>query len=266
MKTSRLPALCLATLCAAAAASAQDIKFTVPGDRPAQAPAAAAAPAAFSDAQLVEEAGWAVAKQSGVSDLGFSQSELDSFMKGFASAVGGQKSPYELKDIIPQMNAFMQRKQAAYLQRVREQSVAASRALFAKVRQDKDVVTLPSGLSYKIVAAGYGEYPKANEVVRVNYTGVLTDGTVFDTSVKAGHPVDFALDRVIPGWTEGIQKINKGGRIRLFVPADLAYGDNGYAGIPPGAALIFDIELVDIKPAGSLPPPQAQAPDGGGQP
>jgi FKBP-type peptidyl-prolyl cis-trans isomerase len=259
MKTLRLPALGMAALLAAAAASAQEIKFSVPSDR---APAAqAAAPAGtFSNLQIAEEAGWVMAKQTGVAELGFNQAEIDAFMKGFAGAIGGGKPPYDFKTIMPQLDSFMQRKQASYLQQLREQNIASSNALFAKVRQDKDVITLPSGLSYKIIATGYGEYPKPNDVVRVNYTGVFTDGTVFDTSVKQGHPVDMALDKMIPGWIEGLQKINKGGRIRLFIPSSLAYGDNGFRGIPPAAALIFDLELVDIKPPGS----PTSAPEGAG--
>jgi FKBP-type peptidyl-prolyl cis-trans isomerase len=75
----------------------------------------------------------------------------------------------------------------------------------------------------------------------------LVDGTVFDSSVQRGQPIEAPLNRVIPGWTEGLQKIKQGGKIRLYIPSQLAYGDNGRPGIPPGATLIFDIELLDVK-------------------
>jgi FKBP-type peptidyl-prolyl cis-trans isomerase len=96
--------------------------------------------------------------------------------------------------------------------------------------------------------------------VRVHYTGKLIDGTEFDSSVKRGEPAEFPLDQVIPGWTEGIQKMNKGGKIKLYVPPHLAYGDDGRPGIPPGATLVFDVELLDIKPAAAPAPAPAPAP------
>jgi FKBP-type peptidyl-prolyl cis-trans isomerase len=101
--------------------------------------------------------------------------------------------------------------------------------------------------------------------VTVNYTGTLIDGTVFDTSLKPAQPggqatpAQFQLDGVIPGWTEGIQKIAKGGKIKLYIPAQLAYGDDGRSGIPPGSTLIFDVDLLDIKAGGAPAGPAAPA-------
>jgi len=276
MKITHSLTLCLLSLGVAVAARAQDIKFSVPGDQApagaanppssdagapasdATAPGAmAAAPAmdSFTNDQLCEEVGWAMAKQSGVTELGFSPAEVDAFMRGFSAGVSGRPSPYSLKSIIPQMNSFMGRKQSTYLQQLKQQNAMASAAFFAKIKQEEGVVGLPSGLYYKIVALGDGPYPKPNEVVKVNYVGALVDGSIFDDSAKHGGTVEFQLDQVIPGWTEGIQKINKGGKIRLYIPANLAYGDDGRPGIPPGSALIFNVELIDIKPPGSAPAP-----------
>jgi FKBP-type peptidyl-prolyl cis-trans isomerase len=273
MKITPLLTLGLLSLGVAVATRAQDIKFSVPGDAaPAGGATPPAAPAAlpqppppmdsFTNEQLCEEVGWAMAKQSGVTELGFSPTEVDAFMKGFAGAVAGQPSPYSLKSIIPQMNAFMGKKQATYLSQLKQQNAMAAQNFFNKVKQEQGVVVLPSGLCYKIVALGDGPYPKANEVVKVNYVGALVDGSIFDDSEKHGGPVEFQLDQVIPGWTEGIQKINKGGKIRLYIPANLAYGDDGRPGIPPGAALTFNVELLDIKPTGTAPAPGG-APGGG---
>ena len=90
--------------------------------------------------------------------------------------------------------------------------------------------------------------------MKVHYTGTLVDGKVFDSSVQRGEPAEFPLSGVIPGWTEGIQKINKGGKIKLYVPPQLGYGDEGNQGIPPSATLIFDVELLEIKaPAPAAP-------------
>ena len=91
----------------------------------------------------------------------------------------------------------------------------------------------------------------------MNYTGKLIDGTVFDSSERQGKPFEFPLNKVIAGWTEGLQKISKGGKIKLYVPPQLAYGDEGRPGIPPGATLIFDIELIDITPGAAADAPAA---------
>lgn len=121
------------------------------------------------------------------------------------------------------------------------------RADFAK---QEGVKTTASGLLYKIEQAGEGASPKADDVVKVHYTGKLVDGTVFDSSVERGQPAEFKLNQVVPGWTEGLQLLKKGGKIQLVLPPELAYGEQGAGGsIPPNSTLIFDVELLDINPA-----------------
>ena len=119
-----------------------------------------------------------------------------------------------------------------------------------------------SGLQYKIIEEGSGESPKATDNVLVKYTGKLIDGTVFDsTDKRGGQPAKFGVTRVIPGWSEGLQLMKKGAKWELYIPSDLAYGENPNprSGIPPNAALIFDVELVDIV-AAPTPPPIPQQP------
>jgi FKBP-type peptidyl-prolyl cis-trans isomerase len=131
-----------------------------------------------------------------------------------------------------------------------KQSASASEKFTAYKTPQPGVTTLPSGLLYEILKPGSGPMPKATDTVRVNYTGLLLDGTVFDATLKHPpfDPAEFPLDQVIAGWTEGIQKINKGGVIRLIIPAKLAYGDKSPPGIPPGSMLVFEVELLDINP------------------
>ena len=120
------------------------------------------------------------------------------------------------------------------------------RADFAK---GKDVKTTKSGLLYKIENAGKGEAIKATDTVKVHYTGKLTNGKVFDSSVERGQPVEFQLNQVIPGWTEGLQLVKKGGKIQLVIPPALGYGKQGAgASIPPNSTLIFDVEVLDVNP------------------
>jgi FKBP-type peptidyl-prolyl cis-trans isomerase FkpA len=105
-----------------------------------------------------------------------------------------------------------------------------------------------SGLIFRELAGGSGLSPKATDKVRVNYKGNLTDGTEFDSSYKRNMPAEFPLNGVIPCWTEGVQKMKVGGKAKLVCPSDIAYGDAGRPSIPPGATLVFEIELLAINP------------------
>ncbi|MDU6925863.1 FKBP-type peptidyl-prolyl cis-trans isomerase [Franconibacter helveticus 513] len=122
----------------------------------------------------------------------------------------------------------------------------AFRDAFAK---EKDVKTSSTGLMYKVEKAGSGDVPKDSDTVVVNYKGTLIDGKEFDNSYTRGEPLSFRLDGVIPGWTEGLKYIKKGGKIKLVIPPELAYGKTGVPGIPANSTLVFDVELLDIKPA-----------------
>ncbi len=120
------------------------------------------------------------------------------------------------------------------------------RAEFAK---GKDVKTTQSGLMYKIESAGKGDTIKSTDTVKVHYTGKLPNGKVFDSSVERGQPVEFQLDQVIKGWTEGLQLVKKGGKIQLVIAPELGYGEQGAgASIPPNSTLIFDVEVLDVNP------------------
>jgi FKBP-type peptidyl-prolyl cis-trans isomerase len=261
MKLKSIVTICLLPL-GLAAVRAQEVKLNIPGQTPAPAaaaPAAAPAAPAFTDAQLVEEFGWFMGKRVGLAELEFSPAEIAAFVKGISSAASGKDTPYVLDQIGPKMDEFMQKKQAAYLGKVKQQSMAANAAFFTKLKENKNVVELPDGLRYEILKAGEGPNPKSTDTVKVHYHGTLVDGTVFDSSVQRNEPAEFPLDGVIPGWTEGLQKINKGGKIKLYVPPQLGYGDDGKGGIPPGATLIFEVELLEIKPAAAAPAPAAPA-------
>ena len=131
------------------------------------------------------------------------------------------------------------------------------RDAFAK---EKGVKKSATGLLYKVEKAGSGDAPKDSDTVVVNYKGTLIDGKEFDNSYTRGEPLSFRLDGVIPGWTEGLKNIKKGGKIKLVIPPALAYGKNGVPGIPANSTLVFDVELLDIKPATAANADAAQAP------
>lgn len=114
------------------------------------------------------------------------------------------------------------------------------------------VVTLPDGLQYIVLTTGTGPVPAATDTVSVNYRGTLTDGTEFDS---CGQPASFPVGGVIHGWTEALEKMNVGSKWKLFIPAELAYGEQGRPGIPPNAVLIFEVELLSVQAAPPPPPP-----------
>jgi FKBP-type peptidyl-prolyl cis-trans isomerase len=244
------PKVLILSLIAVSTAAAQDAKAPDPGQGGATPPAAAQAPA-YTEAQLLEEFGWYVGKKTGLAEWGFSQAEADAIAKGVLSALNGKDSPYLLQKVGPAMDEFIQKRQAALLQTMRMKNLSEATAFFTKLKANKNVVELPDGLRYEIIKPGEGSPPKPTDTVKVNYTGTLLNGSIFDSSVQRGQPMEIGLDKVIAGWTEGLQKTSKGGKIKLYVPPQLGYGDDGRPGIPPGSVLIFDIELLDVTPAGS---------------
>ncbi len=135
----------------------------------------------------------------------------------------------------------------------------AAAKFLAENGKKPDVVTTASGLQYKVVTAGSGEAPKATDEVTVNYRGTLLDGTEFDSSYTRGQPASFAVNKVIPGWTEALQLMQPGAKYQLFVPPQLAYDLRARPGIPPGSMLIFDVELLGIKAPQSSATPASPA-------
>jgi FKBP-type peptidyl-prolyl cis-trans isomerase len=253
------PIFLLGLCCSAAALQAADLKLDLPGtaSQPAAQPATPAAPQ-FTEQQLLEMYGWILGKRAGLAELGFTPEQTGVIIHGIQLAASGGEAPYDIKAIGPALSQYMQAKDQAYNDKVKQANANESAAFFAKLKENKNVVVLPDGLCYEIKKPGTGDYPKPTQVVKVNYTGMFLNGTIFDST--AHHtppgPAEFELDQVIPGWTEGIQKINAGGQIRLYIPGNLAYGESPPQGMAPNATLIFDVELLSFKDA--APPAPAQ--------
>lgn len=291
MKPTSLLTACVLTLATVAGATAQEVKFAIPNAPSNSTPPPASASdkaaeqgvkaqpqvnattttPAFTDVQLSEEFGWFVGKRLGLSDLEFTPAEAEALANGIKAAALDKEAPHDLEKAGPLMDKLMQQKQANYMSKLKTQSVNEAAAFFKKLDENKNVVTLPDGLRYEIVQQGTGAFPKATDTVKVHYTGKLINGQVFDSSLTPRQPgaevqpAEFELDKVITGWTEGLQKINKGGKIRLYVPPQLAYGDEGRPGIPPGSTLIFDVELLDITPTPAAPETPAITPPASGK-
>ncbi len=129
-----------------------------------------------------------------------------------------------------------------------ENKAAGQTFLMQNAKNNKKVVTTPSGLQYEILVEGKGASPKATDKVTVHYKGTTIDGKEFDSSYSHGAPVTFPLDRVIKGWTEGVQLMKEGAKYRFFIPSELAYGEQGAGrAIAPNSALIFEVELIKVN-------------------
>lgn len=137
----------------------------------------------------------------------------------------------------------------AKMEKDAKENASKGEAYAADFAKQKGVKKTSSGLLYQIEKQGSGAVPKESDTVVVNYKGTLVNGTEFDNSYTRGEPLTFRLDGVIPGWTEGLKHVRKGGKIKLVIPPQLAYGKNGVPGIEPNSTLLFDVELIDIKPA-----------------
>jgi len=239
---------------------AQEVKLNIPASEAAQANAAAPAQTApapasaptetFSNEVLAESFGWFMMARLGVAELQFTPAELAAFTRGVSLAAAGQDMAHDLGAVGQQMDEFIAVRQNAAMERAKQRNIAASSEFFAALKARPGVVQTASGLCYEIVEQGAGPNPKESDKVKINYTGMLLNGQVFDSSEQHGEPLTIGVNEAIPGWAEGIQKINAGGKIRLFIPAELAYGDASMGGIPPASALIFEIELLEIT-AGS---------------
>ena len=173
------------------------------------------------------------------------------FAKGMADGMSGGKllmSEDEMKQVLSDFEKEMMNKRASEFNEKAEENKVQGEAFLKENKAKEGVVSLPSGLQYKIVKAGTGVKPTKEDMVTVEYTGRLLNGEVFDSTEKAGKPVSFKLTQVIPGWTEALQLMPAGSTWEVYIPAKLAYGSRNVGGsIGPNETLIFNVHLIDVK-------------------
>lgn len=170
------------------------------------------------------------------------EAELVQVQAGLAAVAKGDKPAVALEEYGPKIGEFAKARHDALAETTKAES---TKFLAEQSKADGATVTA-SGIVINEITAGTGESPTATSKVKVHYHGTLPNGDVFDSSVDRGEPAEFGLDQVIPCWTEAVQTMKVGGKIRAVCPANLAYGDQGAGEIPGGAALVFEIELLDI--------------------
>ena len=180
-----------------------------------------------------------------LAQMGASELNIDDFAQAIKDVIAGNELKVKHQDAQKIVQEFF----AAQEQKINQQRQEAGKAhkeagekYLAENAKKDGVITLPSGLQYQVL-----KKPSAKDSVKCHYEGFLIDGTVFDSSVQRGEPAVFGLQQVIAGWTEGLQLMQEGAKYRFFIPYRLAYGEGGAgASIPPFAALIFDVELIEV--------------------
>ncbi|HEV2692523.1 MAG TPA: FKBP-type peptidyl-prolyl cis-trans isomerase [Verrucomicrobiae bacterium] len=189
--------------------------------------------------------------------------DVDTYAKGIKDGKGGGTTLMTADEAQATIAKFKQEFTAKQQKLQAEKGVknkADGDAFLAANKNNPGVTTLDDGLQYLVITNGTGTMPAASDTVTVNYRGTLIDGTEFDSSYKRGQPASFPVGGVIHGWTEALQKMKVGSKWKLFIPANLAYGEAGRPGIPPNSTLIFEVELLDIKASTPPPPQQPVAP------
>ncbi|WBA17674.1 FKBP-type peptidyl-prolyl cis-trans isomerase [Salinivibrio kushneri] len=205
----------------------------------------------MSDVQLEtveQKASYGIGLQMGqqLAGSGLEGLHVDAIAKGISTALAGQMPEIEIDDINNALRELHTKAEEVRQEAAKAQA-AEGDAFLADNAKREEVTVTESGLQYEVLVKGDGEIPTSDKQVRVHYHGQLVDGSVFDSSVTRGEPVEFPVTGVIKGWVEALQMMPVGSKWKLYVPQDLAYGERGAgAAIPPFAALVFEVELLDI--------------------
>lgn len=179
--------------------------------------------------------------QGGNQDIDF-----DHLERGLEDALAGLSATLSKEEQDAVVAAIQSRQQEAREMAQRE-GLEQARKYLADNAGNEGVIVTASGLQYEVLVAGTGKTPAAADTVKVHYEGALTNGHIFDSSIKRGEPVEFQLNQVIAGWTEGLQLMQEGAKFKFTIPAELGYGPGGTRGIPPNSVLIFEVELLEVK-------------------
>ena len=220
------------------------LTFSACGKSPAPTPAGDAAGIKTMDQKVSYGIGYNVGKN--LSRENVLQVDKAALVAGMEDAMAGAKTRIPEAELQAAFTA-MQQKAATALTAEADKQLTAGKEYLAKNQAKSGVKVTASGLQYEVLKQGSGPKPKATSTVKVHYHGTLINGTVFDSSVQRGEPIEFTLTKVIPGWVEALQLMSVGDKWKLTVPPGIAYGEHGQGLIPPNAVLIFEVELLAIK-------------------
>jgi FKBP-type peptidyl-prolyl cis-trans isomerase len=207
------------------------------------------------DTEACRTIGMFIFTQTGLNQLGFGADDAAAIVKGFIAGASAAEMDPAMEAKMPAFEAFMNERMAAAqavadaeAEAAAAEGIAAGKVFFAKLAEDADVEKSESGLHYKVLDPGTGAKPSLTDSVLVHYKGTLIDGTQFDSSYDRGAPATFRLNQVVKGFGEGLTKIGAGGKIILYIPSELGYGNSPRPGgvIKPGDSLIFECELLEV--------------------
>jgi len=225
-------------------------------DEAAAAPIAPVAPT-VSNTELVEMLGYLTVFQSGMKELGFTPEDAPAITRGITLALGDDEPGQAMLAKMPAFQEFIQVRAekaqavaAVEAEKAAAGNIEAATGFFTELKVQEGVESTESGLHYKIIEPGEGDKPTMEDSVLVHYKGTLIDGTQFDSSYDRGEPATFPLNGVVAGFGEGLTKVAPGGKIILYIPSEIGYGNSPRPGgaIKPGDTLIFECELVEVNP------------------
>ncbi|MBR6388936.1 MAG: FKBP-type peptidyl-prolyl cis-trans isomerase [Opitutales bacterium] len=191
--------------------------------------------------------GMIACERVGANQLALSPDEAKVFLDGVEARLKGEIIPEAAHETALGMNEYLANRAEKAMKEQAEKNKAVYAEFWKKVDAEEGVVKTQSGLRYKILNAGEKPMPTEESTVKVDYVGTLPDGREFDASAKHGGAAEFPLTGVVPGFREGLQKVGKGGKIKLYIPAELGYGNRAMGIIPAGSPLIFVVDMLDFK-------------------
>ncbi len=169
---------------------------------------------------------------------------IDLVVKGLTEGIKGEKTEFTKEEA----NSIIENYMIALFAEKEKEAKEANQKFLAENGKRKGVQTTASGLQYEVIKKGTGKvHPTETSTVKVDYEGTLIDGTVFDSSIQRGEPIEFGLNQVIKGWTEGVQLMTEGATFKFYIPSELGYGSQPAGSIPPNSVLIFEVRLLEIK-------------------
>ena len=221
---------------------------------------AAVSASAFAETNddYIKTFGMIMFERNGLAELQLTKAEFETFVSGMRASYEGKKLPENINEFGQKMMEYLQKRAEATIAEKAKVAEAEAAKFWTELEKQEGIQKTPSGLAFKVLEKGSDKVASENSEVVINYTGKLVNGDVFDTTDKHGKPAQFNLGGVIPGFKEGLQKVGKGGKITLYIPSKLGYGEQALPGIPPNSTLIFDVEIIDVDPV-KTDAPKAEA-------